>query len=1381
MKYCIFFFGLILFVGSGLLAVTDCDDPSTFPASFDEEVTPGISWAAVSSSIASDECKVYKVNLIIGEDYTFKTGCGDGATAEFDTYIVVYDSTAALITENDDGCESYRSKVDWTATETVAYVKVRGYNMTQIGAFTLAYLRTGVPSQVYVPDDNFRAVINNALGQPAGYQPTILDLNGLTGNLNAYEEEIVSIEGAQYLTGLEQLRLDDNSIVDIAPIAGLTDLDYLDLGENEIIDVSPVAGLVTTSWLYLDNNEINEISALSGLIELTRLYLFGNEFSDIYPLVENAGLDSGDVLRLERYGLGNPLSVEAMTVHVPILVARGVSIDVPDVPNNSSACYPVPNRDAVDTATNLNINWQGNFGSPNADYDVYLGTSPDQLNFAGTGTTTNNVDYNFNIALNTNTDYWWKVLSTSASDIIWSGLWHFTTGNVAVLNAEFEADQTSVYTGSLVQFTDLSTGNPTQWAWDFNGDLIADSYDQNPTWTYSSPGVYTVNMEVTDGSSYNLETKVDYITVTDFAAVQPIGAGTPASPYQVENLANLLWISQTPLSWDKYFVQTADIDAADTQNWNGGDGFNPIGTVSPFIGSYDGQDHIIDDLYINRNTTSVGFFCYIIDGDITNLGLTNVNISGGSGVGGIVGYIEGESLISNCYTTGSITAVSSYAGGIAGFLDGNLIPLIFSDCYSSATVDGGLGCGGLAGYVCCTDISKCYATGSVTASNTAGGLIGYSSSFNYNFSDCYATGSVDGDDYVGGLVGLNEGPITNCYATGSVTTSNIGGGLIAANSGAVTGSYWNIETSGQSTSAGGEGKTTAEMMLQSTYVNWPFTTTWFMENGINNGYPFLEDIDHFQPCWSGNGYQNMQIFINTADIKGVPVEIGDEIGVFDGDLCVGGGTIYSIVPPFLVEFVAASDDPLTLEIDGFISGNPIEFHIWDNDASIMYTNVSDTYLTGTGSFAPMGYALVDLHADDSAATYPLLTGWNLGSFNIIPFDYDMEVIMDPLIVNGSLVQVQDESGNNLCNLPGVGWFNSIGDMMHTEGYYININQDDDLVVPYNHLVLLPLDIPFTQGWNIMGFPYIGSANAQEVVQSLINSGDLVKVIAESGDALWYDSILGTWINDIGDMNGGKGYFINVNADCVLTFVEPTDCIATKQKLADSSHPVNRESVHFQPVWNNNPFLPMNIYIYSVQIPDITIEPEDELAAFDGNICVGAAQIESGNVISLIVSRDDPISETVVDGFIEDNEILFKFWDSSENIEYSNFTSNVLYGNTTYYPLETSQFELTFQPTGNNSNPVPLITQIHQNYPNPFNPETNIAFSMKETGHVTIEIFNLKGQKVTTLTNREYEAGSHSMIWQSQNETGDQVSTGVYFYKFKVDGKTKDMKKMLLLK
>ncbi|MCD4829200.1 MAG: T9SS type A sorting domain-containing protein [Candidatus Cloacimonetes bacterium] len=333
--------------------------------------------------------------------------------------------------------------------------------------------------------------------------------------------------------------------------------------------------------------------------------------------------------------------------------------------------------------------------------------------------------------------------------------------------------------------------------------------------------------------------------------VQPEGDGTQADPYQVATLDNLLWVSTNNVSWSCHFIQTADIDATDTQNWNDGAGFSPIGTgaLHDFSGSYNGQGYTIDGLYMNRPTNDCpGMFGIVTAITCDNLGLTNVEMTGHINVGGLVGYDFGGSTITNCYSTGSVSGTNDNIGGLVGT---NGQSSTISNCYSTASV-AGVNCVGCLAGASFGTIGDSYSTGSVNGTvNYIGGLVGGCSG---SIINCYSTGSVNGISKVGGLVGYvygSDGSVINCYSTGSVNgTENFIGGLVGSNASTVTSSFWDIETSGQTTSAGGTGLTTTEMQALATYIDagWDFMEEtangaediWGLNYAENGGYPFLE-------------------------------------------------------------------------------------------------------------------------------------------------------------------------------------------------------------------------------------------------------------------------------------------------------------------------------------------------------------------------------------------------------------------------------------------------------------------------------------------------------------------------------------------------------------
>ncbi|HPR18437.1 MAG TPA: FlgD immunoglobulin-like domain containing protein, partial [Candidatus Cloacimonadota bacterium] len=94
---------------------------------------------------------------------------------------------------------------------------------------------------------------------------------------------------------------------------------------------------------------------------------------------------------------------------------------------------------------------------------------------------------------------------------------------------------------------------------------------------------------------------------------------------------------------------------------------------------------------------------------------------------------------------------------------------------------------------------------------------------------------------------------------------------------------------------------------------------------------------------------------------------------------------------------------------------------------------------------------------------------------------------------------------------------------------------------------------------------------------------------------------------------------------------------------------------------------------------------------------------------------------------------------------------------------------------------PCVNALYQNSPNPFNPETTITFSVTQSSaFATLEIFNMKGQKVKTLVNTTLSAGRHAIVWNGEDDDGKVVSSGIYFYKLR-SGDFQKTRKMLLLK
>ncbi len=309
---------------------------------------------------------------------------------------------------------------------------------------------------------------------------------------------------------------------------------------------------------------------------------------------------------------------------------------------------------------------------------------------------------------------------------------------------------------------------------------------------------------------YAAATGVFLIMLTTVALiVGMVGCDAPSTGVQIRNWHDLDAVRD---DLDGTFILMNDLDSTTagytevaSPTANEGKGWLPIGIwPNPFIGSFYGQGFAIRDLFIEREGEDyVGLFSFVDTGaTIVGVGLIDADVTGEMYVGGLVGHMHDGNL-SNCHSTGNV-AGDTHVGGLVGECGG-----IVSNTYSAANVSGNFEVGGLMGQNHAT-VSKSYSTGRVTGHEYVGGLVGWN--HDGTISNSYSSGRVDGESLVGGLVGHNRGSVSNCHSTGSVTGYEDVGGLVGRNyEGNVNNSFWDTETSGQSTSNGGTGMNTTDM------------------------------------------------------------------------------------------------------------------------------------------------------------------------------------------------------------------------------------------------------------------------------------------------------------------------------------------------------------------------------------------------------------------------------------------------------------------------------------------------------------------------------------------------------------------------------------------
>lgn len=372
------------------------------------------------------------------------------------------------------------------------------------------------------------------------------------------------------------------------------------------------------------------------------------------------------------------------------------------------------------------------------------------------------------------------------------------------------------------------------------GSIATSYYDMESGCSSSATGIGLTTAQMQTKESYagwDFEhiweiTPGNYPQLRNISQLQPVGKGTTSNPYRISSLDNLFWLSQHEEIWNSHFIQTADIDAAPTAQWNAGSGWKPIGTwTNPFSGTYNGNGHAISNLAFNRDSslTFLGLFghakgpgCSISWVRLTGIDFTMRTKSSGSytnltqtSIGGIAGKLAGHARIDGCSVEGALSAPIGRVsiGGLVGTMDSSSVMTSYSNCTITAVSPSNLG--GLIGHWVESTMMNSYS----------------SSRFVVDIMDKY---------WFGGLVGYGyhrfNHPIQSCY--------------------------WDIETSGIDTSKiGGSGKSTAEMKTESTYSGWDFTNTWSMSA---DGYPQLrKPIAQALTRPSGSGTESDPYLIQT--------------------------------------------------------------------------------------------------------------------------------------------------------------------------------------------------------------------------------------------------------------------------------------------------------------------------------------------------------------------------------------------------------------------------------------------------------------------------------------------------------------------------------------
>ncbi len=272
------------------------------------------------------------------------------------------------------------------------------------------------------------------------------------------------------------------------------------------------------------------------------------------------------------------------------------------------------------------------------------------------------------------------------------------------------------------------------------------------------------SVKSSSSSEYGEWSDVRTFTVT---AISSSAANDVKYPFE------LVYIASDSDYWSYSFKQFRNIDM------DGADDFTPIGNYnsssSRFRGSYDGGGYTISNLSIYSTEDYQGMFgCTYSGATLTDIHLEDVNISGGTYVGGLVGRLYGT--VKYCSVEGKITATGEYTGGLAGYTEYSSI----SECYSKCTVEGNNYVGGFEGYSRSVSHDACYSIGTIKTTNTNGIIGGFagictrraSNYVNATYTDCFSASTLTDIDTAYGFGYHSHSTVSDCFYDSTLFTGS---------------------------------------------------------------------------------------------------------------------------------------------------------------------------------------------------------------------------------------------------------------------------------------------------------------------------------------------------------------------------------------------------------------------------------------------------------------------------------------------------------------------------------------------------------------------------------------------------------------------------------
>jgi hypothetical protein len=346
--------------------------------------------------------------------------------------------------------------------------------------------------------------------------------------------------------------------------------------------------------------------------------------------------------------------------------------------------------------------------------------------------------------------------------------------------------------------------------------------------------------------------------------------------------------------------------------------------------------------------------------------------------------------------------------------------------------------------------------------------------------------------------------------------------------------------------------------------------------------------------------------------------------------------------------------------------------------------------------------------------------------------------------------------------------NSIGSWSHLSGYQIYMNAADTLTVTGLEVVPSAESISLISGVNLIAYLRNTPMRADSALASITSS--LIIVKNNAGEVYW--PFYG--INSIGSMRPGRGYQVQVTGASTLTYPANTGpappSILTKQLSSSPSGSDVLSPVHYIPP------TPKTGASAILLVQSLELSSGDEIAVWTSRrLLVGSGVMNRGKAL-IPIWGDNSATENLTDGAVEGEALSLSVWSAADKREDHLVITSVADGLTGTMTAASLRYktDATWVADVARGEQLPTTLTLFQNYPNPFNPSSVIKYGLPAAATVSLEVYNILGQRVAVLLNGEQHAGYHEVVFENST-----LGSGIYFYRLSANEFTQAKKMMIV--